>query len=257
MLKNNYDVLYNFISPVTGRILSDPDYTLLGNSLGIAIPSPILIDMRLDLINLRKDYNTATSADFIIGNANSELSNAQVLHDMPDGYLYNTVGVVSTISAIPINHINFSARYNLITGGPEVAGVFPAIEVDKINISNFADLTSGKIWIGNELNRPVEISPPVGPKGDDGDRGPAGNSGLKIIAALAGMVGLRGRTGSGGNAGAAGNSGATTIYVHSNFDMLGNRISNIAQSPGGDFDAISTKFLWDLLHDNVNIKWQD
>ena len=52
------DVLYNFISPITGRVLADPNYALVGNRNGIAIPSPIIIDIRLDLIALRKRYNT-------------------------------------------------------------------------------------------------------------------------------------------------------------------------------------------------------
>jgi len=50
----NYDVLHNFISPVTGRVLSNPDYVLVGDYQGIATPSPILIDIRLDLNNLRQ-----------------------------------------------------------------------------------------------------------------------------------------------------------------------------------------------------------
>ena len=49
-----FDILHNFISPVTGRVLADYNYVLVGNKQGIAIPSPILIDLRLDLMNLRK-----------------------------------------------------------------------------------------------------------------------------------------------------------------------------------------------------------
>jgi hypothetical protein len=48
-----FNPLHNFISPMTGRVLSDPDYVLVGDKQGIATPSPILIDMRLDHINLR------------------------------------------------------------------------------------------------------------------------------------------------------------------------------------------------------------
>ena len=49
-----FDILHNFISPVTGRVLADPDYVLVGDRLGIATPSPMLIDIRLDLNNLRQ-----------------------------------------------------------------------------------------------------------------------------------------------------------------------------------------------------------
>lgn len=49
-----YDVLYNFISPVTGRIKVDKDYIFIGDKYGIASPSPILIDIRQDIIDLRR-----------------------------------------------------------------------------------------------------------------------------------------------------------------------------------------------------------
>jgi hypothetical protein len=66
-MKFNYDVLHNFISPVTGRILADPEYVLIGNDAGVATPAPDLIDLRLDLINLRMDFDVAASAYFVVG----------------------------------------------------------------------------------------------------------------------------------------------------------------------------------------------
>ncbi|MEA0970382.1 hypothetical protein Megvenef_00341 [Candidatus Megaera venefica] len=49
-----YDLLYNFISPVTGRIKVGKDYILIGDKYGIGLPSPILIDIRQDIIDLRR-----------------------------------------------------------------------------------------------------------------------------------------------------------------------------------------------------------
>jgi hypothetical protein len=118
-----YDVLHNFISPITGRILSDPNYVLIGNKNGIAIPSPIIIDIRLDLIALRKRYNSLVKGDIIIGHPNNELPNAQVLFNLENGFLYNTEGIVSTTTIIPI-------------GG-------------------LPDLPYKNIWIGDITNRPV------------------------------------------------------------------------------------------------------
>lgn len=92
-----FDVLHNFISPVTGRVLSDYNYVLVGNRAGIAIPSPILIDIRLDLIALRKRYNSLVQTDFIIGHPNTQIPNAQVLVNLANGFLYNTAGIVSTL----------------------------------------------------------------------------------------------------------------------------------------------------------------
>jgi hypothetical protein len=92
--------LYNFISPVTGRVLSTYNYVLMGNSSGIAIPSPMLMDIKLDLINLT---NTLNNSSLIIGFPNNNLPNAQVLSNLEDGAMINTGGIVSTTSApIPI-----------------------------------------------------------------------------------------------------------------------------------------------------------
>ena len=49
-----YDRLYNFISPVTGRLPIDRGYTLLGDKDGRSFVSPILIDVRQDIIDLRR-----------------------------------------------------------------------------------------------------------------------------------------------------------------------------------------------------------
>jgi hypothetical protein len=119
-----FDILHNFISPVTGRVLADPNYVLVGNKNGIAIPSPILIDIRLDLINLRKRYNTLVTTDFVIGHENKEIPNAQVLSKLEDGFLYNTDGIVSTLPTSPKLPLcyaattgNLVATYNNGTAG--------------------------------------------------------------------------------------------------------------------------------------------
>jgi hypothetical protein len=77
-----FDVLHNFISPVTGRILVNTDYTIVGNAQGIGIPSPILIDIQLDLIGLRADYDILSSASFIIREPNSQLPEAEILSQL-------------------------------------------------------------------------------------------------------------------------------------------------------------------------------
>lgn len=126
------DILWNFISPVTGRVLSTTDYVLVGDKAGIATPSPILIDIRLELINLRKelnqlraDYNLARSAQFIIGVANSQLTNAQILDTLPNGIMTNTSGTVGAIA--------------------------------NISIDQLPNLTLDHIWVGNIFSRPSEI----------------------------------------------------------------------------------------------------
>ena len=95
----NYHLLYNFISPVTGRIKCDRGYILEGDDDGIATPSPILIDMQLDFINMRQHYDFLTTAKFIVGSPNKEVPKAQSLSDLESGLLKNTVNnSVGTLS---------------------------------------------------------------------------------------------------------------------------------------------------------------
>ena len=49
-----YDRLYNFISPVTGKLPIDRGYILLGDKDGRSFASPILIDVRQDIIDLKR-----------------------------------------------------------------------------------------------------------------------------------------------------------------------------------------------------------
>lgn len=49
-----YDRLYNFISPVTGKLPIDRGYILLGDKEGRSFTSPVLIDVRQDIIDLRR-----------------------------------------------------------------------------------------------------------------------------------------------------------------------------------------------------------
>lgn len=77
-----FDVLHNFISPVTGRILVDSNYIIVGNSIGVGVPSLILVDIRLDIIQIRSNYNTLVDAAFIIKSPNSQIPNAEILEDL-------------------------------------------------------------------------------------------------------------------------------------------------------------------------------
>jgi len=219
-----FNTLYNFISPVTGRLLADHNYVLVGNREGIATPSPMLIDIRLDLIGLQRKISNINNANFILSTANLGLPNAQALDNLSYGFLYNTAGTLSAYNIIPLN--------------------------------NLTDLKFGKIFIGDENNRPTIGLPPEGPRGPKGPKGFSGTnqigpSGLAGLTGATGFAGLAGRSGKVGVKGAAGDSGVSTLDITTNYDMSGNSIDNISQSPGGDYDAISAKWFWDLIHDNV------
>lgn len=121
----NFDILPTFISPVTGRILCETDFVLVGSRKDVALPSPILIDMRLDMIRLRQNYNILTQASFVIGFPNPQLPQAQVLESLDDGIMFNTEGIVSTS--------------------------------ETISIDNLPNLTKNYVWTGDTDNRPQEV----------------------------------------------------------------------------------------------------
>ena len=81
-----------FLSPVSGRILCDQNYIPFGNGQGIATPSPILIDIRLD-------FNSLSESNFVLGYPSFQAPNAQVLSNLANGLMYNTAGIVSTVGA--------------------------------------------------------------------------------------------------------------------------------------------------------------
>lgn len=55
--------------------------------------------------------------------------------------------------------------------------------------------------------------------------------------------------------GAAGAAGETTLLINSNINLNGNKVTNISPSPEDDNDAVSVKWVRDLLNGNVEIKW--
>jgi hypothetical protein len=89
----SYDILYNFISPVTGRVPLIEGHILVGGNDNFSIASSKLIDMQQKIDSL-----TATS--FIIGFLNENLPFSQVLSLLPEGFMYNTAGIVSTVGVL-------------------------------------------------------------------------------------------------------------------------------------------------------------
>lgn len=167
----DFNPLHNFISPVTGRLPIDPNYVLIGDRAGMSIASPILIDLRLDLIDLRKDFNTLLDSYFVLNYPNSLLPNAQSLSLLEDGYMYNTEGIITTTPTIPIGGLPDLAYKKIWIGDinnrpAERSTIYfdnlPDLGVGTVTIPNPFDpsapivLTRGKIWRGTDSNRPEE-----------------------------------------------------------------------------------------------------
>ena len=321
-----FDVLHNFISPVTGRILATEGYVLVGNTSGIAVPAPDLIDLRLDLINLRVDFDVASSASYITGFSNSRLPNAQVLYSLPNGFIVNTAGVVSTSAIIPIESLPNLTEDNIWVGDatnrpvessnfvkgpifslPDTVALWDGetgrlLKNSEFSIAELEALAEEATTAAEEATAAAEESTAASVESTaaaaestaaaaestaaaaeataaaaestaaaaESTAAAAVASGAAAVALLAkkGKRGSDGRTGATGASGpiggtgltgtpgAAGVSGRTTVVIDSNMTILGGRIQDLAPSPQADYDAVSAKWVWDLLNDNVEIKWE-
>lgn len=327
-----FDVLHNFISPVTGRVLCDHNYILVGNANGIAIPTISIPAGNLPNLSFTK---------FWVGNATNRL--VECIVDLPVCYATST----SNIIAIYDNGNNgVGATLTLSTGGIfSIDGVFPPIgsfvlikdqilnyqngvyvyttnlpliiltradfydesqeirQGDVINVQ-FGNTHELSTWVQTQIVNTIGTSSidyigpigppgPQGPQGAEGPRGPRGPSGGgggedSIFGRIAGgiangianaIVNRLTDTALGGLALAVSTAGLVvsavalsnslnkprgaqytsvipTIDLVANLNLHNARIENIAQSPGGDFDAVSARWVWDLLNDNVEIKWE-
>lgn len=159
----SYDVLYNFISPVTGRILADEeDYILVGDENGIAIPSPALIDIKLDFIKIRHVLNEIVNTGFIIESDNFNLPKAQVLDHLDDGFMYNTGGIISTTNTTPLPHLEY--KHLWIGDSNNDPQAVTTIDIDNLPSLGTTSIPTptggfvGKVWEGTASGRPEESS---------------------------------------------------------------------------------------------------
>lgn len=203
-MKNN--VLYNFISPVTGRLPLTNNYILVGAPDNFSVMSPKLIDMQLDIINIRHYVDNIANSSFIIGFPNNDLPKAQVLSDLDNGFLFNTNGIISTQNDPPLpslaykniwigdennkpvanptilqsnlpplsqNNIWIGDSNNLAQPKPTITiDNLPNLGTTSINVPNPLDPTNpitisgGKIWHGTDSNRPEESNALLVVEGD-------------------------------------------------------------------------------------------
>ena len=203
-MKNN--VLYNFISPVTGRLPLTNNYILVGAPDNFSVMSPKLIDMELDIINIRHYVDNIANSSFIIGFPNNDLPKAQVLSDLDNGFLFNTDGIISTQNDPPLPSLTYKniwigdennkpvanptilqsnlpplSQNNIWIGDSNnLAQPKPTITIDNlpnlgttsINVPNPLDPTNpivisgGKIWHGTDSNRPEESNALLVVEGD-------------------------------------------------------------------------------------------
>ena len=58
-----FNPLYNFISPLTGRLVLKPNHILIGNEDGLSYQSSIFVDLQQDIIDLRRNLGKFTKLE--------------------------------------------------------------------------------------------------------------------------------------------------------------------------------------------------
>jgi len=135
-----------FISPITGKLSSNDgiplqeDYILIGDRTNYSIPSPALIDLKLELIALRGLLSTAK---FLLQEAKQGLEKSQALNLVRNGMISVEDGVV----------VPTSLTHNKFWVGD--SNNFPS-ETSTLPSGGLPDLTNKRLWLGDSANRPIE-----------------------------------------------------------------------------------------------------
>jgi hypothetical protein len=213
------------------------DYIYVGDVNGVAQPSPALIDVQLDLILLRQRLDDINTATVVLSEPHAAFPNAEVLIAKPPGFLFHVAGVLTTFNPLNLIHLPNLTHNNIWVGG-----VFnrPAEQLFELNnIPNNGDINFNGFHGVNVAN---PVNPQDAATKDYVDTQVTGSIGTLT---LDGFVT--------GGPPIAGN--ISTIRTPGDLDMQTDRVINLNQSPEDGFDAISAQFLWDLIHDEVNIIW--
>lgn len=183
-MKLNFD-FSPWISPVSGNIAfwqSFPDlpvnYTIEGDRENRPQPSSALIDIRLDIIDLRHAIDNLEqrpypdlNATYILQQPSPNLPNAQALNQLTNGIMKNNGGVIQIAipnqdyltPTLPSGKLWIGNSSNVATPSQIITiDNLPTLGTASITIPNPIDPTNpitisgGKIWHGTDSQRPEE-----------------------------------------------------------------------------------------------------
>lgn len=186
-----------FMSPVTGRIILPmmPDlnknYVWLGNRDDRPLPSPIIIDLRLEVVDIRRRLSETR---FILQAASENFDSSQALNELIPGILRHTDGIVAIAipwvdyvppilpekniwignaddepepypriflenlpSMLSVDPTKLLGAYNLYRGSPNPLTLGIPEIVKTLHITNMADLEEGYLWLGTNSSDPLNF----------------------------------------------------------------------------------------------------
>ncbi|MGN6560755.1 MAG: hypothetical protein ACTHJ2_09550 [Candidatus Nitrosocosmicus sp.] len=186
-----------FMSPVTGRIILPAmpdlyrDYVWIGNRDDRPLPSPIIIDLRLEIIDLRRRLSETR---FILQAPSNDFDNSQALNELIPGILKHNEGIVSIalpwVDYVPVDlplmniwigdednvpqpypriflqnlpsmantdPLKLFGAYNLYSGSSNPLTIGEPEIVKTLHITNMADLPQGNLWIGTNSSDPTNF----------------------------------------------------------------------------------------------------
>ena len=130
-----YDVLHNFISPVTGKLPINSNYILLGDKDNRSFASPILIDIRQDIIDLRRkiggfeELNKLDHNRIWIGDYNNEpIEQLHIgiinLPTLAEALFPNPIGPIVGDFRIPNPIFDYLSPFDWVMSGPFLPQIF-------------------------------------------------------------------------------------------------------------------------------------
>jgi len=213
-----FNVLHNFISPVTGRILCDPNYVLVGDANGIAIPTISIPIITLPNLSTNKfwvgsamDRPVEAIVDIPVCYAATTLALAANYNNGILGVgatLTSTAPGILTIDLVPpfLNSLilvkNQPAGYQngvyvvTVLGSTETPWVLTRANIynktheiregDSISVQ-FGAVNGLSTWVQTNIinNIGTDSINYIGPMGPAGPAGPAGAAGVEGLAGIA------------------------------------------------------------------------
>lgn len=147
-----YDRLYNFISPVTGKLPIDKNYILIGDKEGKSVISPVLIDVRQDIIDLKRkignfeelkklDHNRIWIGDYY--NEPQETLHIGVINLPPlaEAVFPNPITPVSGDFRIPNPTFDYTSAFDWVMSGPFLPQIY-ATQYDTFGNPTGTDVSS-------------------------------------------------------------------------------------------------------------------